>query len=245
MQTLEQNSNPVRQSATPDLYLCQFGRKIALRTTRAFVDGFSERLLPVFDNIDNDAHAAAEKAWDDAMSSPAVHDSFDPGDFAEAAQEYGLEVYENLHFARQQLLGLAAAGIYHLWERLLKQFLCKELTGWIINDRPSRQTIVAANFADLEKLLSEFGFDLKQQPYYRDLTQLRLVANVVKHGDGKSCDELQAEVLHLFEGYTYNLDISSQADKLDLKAADFARYAQAVTDFWSAFPERLTAGASA
>ena len=73
------------------------------------------------------------KPWDDAMSSPVGDDSFDPGDdFAEAAQEYGLEVYENLRFTHQQVLGLAAAGIYHLWERLLKQFLCKERT--IINN---------------------------------------------------------------------------------------------------------------
>lgn len=114
METLEQTSRPVGKCAGPDLYLCQFGREMALKTTGAFVDGFSERLLPVFDNIDDEANAAAEKAWHDAMSSPGVDDSFDPGDFAEAAQELGLEIYENLHFARQQLLGLAAAGIYHL-----------------------------------------------------------------------------------------------------------------------------------
>jgi hypothetical protein len=42
---------------------------------------------------------------------------------AEYAQEYGLSVYTDLEFVRQQVTGLAIAGLYHLWERLVKEFL--------------------------------------------------------------------------------------------------------------------------
>ena len=169
-----------------------------------------------------------------------LDDNFDPGDYAEAAQAHGIEVYEYLHFTRRQLLGLATAGLYHLWERLLKQFFCKELRGWTFNGSTVQQIVAPADFQRLEEFLSQFGFPLAQQPYYSELSELRLVANVVKHGDGKSCEELQALVPDLFGGYNYHFDIFSKADSLELKPSDFIRYAKAATDYWNTFPENLT-----
>jgi hypothetical protein len=224
----------------PRLNFCSMSRKIALQATGSYVDGFSSRLLPVFDHIEEEARAATEKAWEDAMSSTAFGENFDPGDLAEAVQEHGLEVYENLHFTRQQLLGLAAAGLYHLWERLLKQFFCKELRGWTFDGRDIRKIMAPANFNSLEEVLAQFGFRLAERPYYADLCELRLVANVVKHGDGKSCEELQASAPQLFDGYAYHFDISSDADRLELTPSDFTRYAKAVTEFWDTLPKDLT-----
>lgn len=221
------------------LYFCHQSRKIALKITGVYVNNFSARLLPIFDHIDEEANVETEKAWDIAMSSPAYNENFDPGDYVEAVQEYGLEVYENLQFTRQQVLGLAAAGLYHLWERLLKQFFSKELRGWTFGGRDIHKIMAPANFDRLKEFLSEFGFHLAQQSYYTNLCELRLVANVVKHGDGNSCEELQTSAPHLFEGYNYHFDIFSKADTLELKPADFARYAKAVTDFWNTFPENL------
>jgi len=103
-----------------NLHFCPLSRKIAVETTAVYVDGFSTRLLPIFDHIEEEAGAEQEKAWEAAMSSPACDENLDSSDYAEAAQEYGVEVYESLQFTRQQLLGLAAAGLYHLWERLLR-----------------------------------------------------------------------------------------------------------------------------
>lgn len=227
----------------PSLNLCRFSRKIALNTTSVYVDAFTERLFPVFNHIDDEATAAANSAWEAAMSSPLSDDGFDPGDFAEAAQERGLEVYENLAFTRQQLLGLAAAGLYHLWERLLKQFICKELRGWKFGGRTIHQLMAPANFDLLKTFLSEFGYRLEATPYFADLNELRLIANVVKHGDGSSCEALQVMAPRLFEGYHYHFDIFSKAESLALKAEDFHRYTTAIRSFWETFPETLTATA--
>jgi hypothetical protein len=70
--------------------------------------------------------------------------------------------------------------------------------------------------------------------------ELRLVANVVKHGDGKSCEELRALAPRLFEGLNYYFDIFSKADGPELTPEDFRRYAKAAKDFWDTFPEKLT-----
>jgi hypothetical protein len=224
----------------PNLYLCRRSREIALKTTSVYVDGFSTRLLPIFDHTEEEASAETEKAWETAMSSPAGDENCDLSSYAEAVREYGIEVYENLQFTRQQLLGLASAGLYHLWERLLKQFFCKELRGWTFSGREVHKLIDPANFSDLERFLSQFGFQLAKQTYYTDLCEILLVANVVKHGDGRACEKLQASAPHLFGGYRYHFDIHSKSDSLELRPADFTRYAKAVTDFWDTFPENLT-----
>jgi hypothetical protein len=223
-----------------NLCFCELSRKLALRTTGVYVENFATRLLPLFDHIEEEASAETERARDSAMSSPAADEIFDSEKFAEAVREYGLKVYENLQFTRQQLLGLASAGLYHLWERLLKQFLLKELRGWTFDGRDVREIVVQADFRWLETFLSKFGFHLTEQCYYPDLNQLRLVANVVKHGDGKSCDDLQKSAPWLFEGHIYHFDIFSKADSLELKPADFTRYARAVSTFWNTLPESLT-----
>jgi hypothetical protein len=165
---------------------------------------------------------------------------FDPSMYAEAAQEYSLEVYENLQFVRQQLLGLATAGLYHLWERLLRQFLCKELRTWSFDGRDIRALMAKADFRDLERFLGKFNFQLADQPYYGDLCELRLVANVAKHGDGAACEELQQAAPQLFAGYKYHFDIFSKADTLELSPANFATYTRAITTFWESFPEHLS-----
>jgi hypothetical protein len=222
------------------LYFCRWSRKNALETTSVYVDGFSKRLIPIFDNIEEEASSAAEEAWQSAMSSTAYENSVDPSDFAEAARDYGVEVYENLYFVRQQIIGLATSGLYHLWERLLKQFICKELRHCSFGKRSVHEEMAKADFKELEKLLSQFGFCLAKQSYYADLSQLRLVSNVIKHGDGPSCKELQAVAPEMFQGYLYHFDVLSNADSLELKLEDFVRYTRAITDFWNTFPENLT-----
>ena len=221
------------------LNFCDFSRKMALQTISVYVEGFS-RLLPTFDRSDEEADAAAKQAWKSAMSSTALDEVSDPSAYAEAAQEFGMQVYENLQFSRQQLLGLAAAGLYHLWERLLKQFFCKELRDWTFDGRAIDKIVAPANFVNLEELLTQFGFHLSQQPYYAVLSELRLVANVIKHGDGKSCEDLKTTAPQLFEGYNYHFNIFSEADKLELSTLDFTRYAKAVADFWDTLPSTMT-----
>lgn len=70
-----------------------------------------------------------------------------------------------------------------------------------------------------------------------DLNELHLVANVVRHGDGRSCDELKAQAPQLWDnpslGY-YDLAPGPVpvCDELRIRLDDLRRYARAVTRFW-------------
>jgi homogentisate 1,2-dioxygenase len=96
----------------------------------------------------------------------------------------------------RQMLGLAMAGLYHLWEQLAKQLLYRTLIS-AHHDRESlSRQLSKADFKTLEKWLNQFKWDGEQtsfecQHFYPGLNRLRLVANVVKHGYGASAMELQ------------------------------------------------------
>jgi hypothetical protein len=65
----------------------------------------------------------------------------------QAAEGHAESVYSDLEFVRRQITGLAVAGLYHLWERLLKEFLVREGLG-------DKKAIYKADFPKLTALLS-------------------------------------------------------------------------------------------
>lgn len=221
------------------LYFCQWTRIAAIKSTNVYRDEFSSRLMPAFDNIDEEANVVAQEVWDAAMSLQYNGDEYyDLGMFADSAQEAGMEAFENLHFVKQQLLGLAVAGLYHLWERTLKQFISKEYRRHRLDEKYVTK-LVKMDFNDLSEVLSRFGYDLSKTLHFNILNELRLVANTIKHGDGVSCDALATIAPDLFSQGHISYKDKPTFDDLELSNSDFTRYANGVEIFWTLFPDKL------
>ncbi|QPI72210.1 hypothetical protein [Sphingobium sp. Cam5-1] len=83
----------------------------------------------------------------------------------------------------------------------------------------------------------EAGVDLAIDRLGEDLTQMFVVANVVRHGEGPSCDRLRALAPELWDdAATDYLDLlpgtSVASEHLRLRKADLVRYIRATTRFW-------------
>lgn len=83
----------------------------------------------------------------------------------------------------------------------------------------------------------ETGIDLAIDRLGEDLTQMFIAANVVRHGEGPSCDRLRAVAPELWEhAATDYLDLLPgtpvASEHLRLRKADLARYIRATTRFW-------------
>ena len=188
------------------LLIPQFPQQYALDLVRAYSSGFADRVLPGFQDIEAEADAASEAYFNSRMNQVATEDGpwVDEGAVAEDAQEHGFSVYSDLEFVRQQVTGLAIAGLYHLWERLVKGFLERSFRA--VDPPVTPQAVRRADFNVVVGWLRErFGWDIEAESFFADLHQLHLVANVVKHGDGKSCEalldkapELFRDVIHLW-----------------------------------------------
>jgi hypothetical protein len=222
------------------LYFGPSARRYTLDLVRAYSHGFTTHILSGFDDIEADADAAASAYFEEQMNQPTGYDGpyDDPGAVADDAQEHGFSVYSDLEFVRTEVTALAVAGLYHLWERLLKNFLVREFEPYdppIATDKLRR-----AEFVILGDILIKHGWDIKGRDFYDDLDTLRLVANVVKHGDGKSCDDLLEKAPQMFHDFG-NLCMNDRrgADHLELRKEDFLRFVAAVLGFFEQFPERL------
>jgi hypothetical protein len=145
-------------------------------------------------------------------------------------------VYADLEFVCQQVTGLAIAGLYHLWERLVKEFL--ETSFRAVDPPVTPQTVRRADFNVVVVWFRErFGWVIEAEGFFADLHQLHLVANVVKHGDGKSCEALLEKAPQLFRDFGHPwANARRGADDLRLQRGHFDQFAGSVVQFIECFP---------
>jgi hypothetical protein len=218
--------------ATMSLYFAKPDRRYALELIDVYAKEVTSRVLPVFDHIEREADDAANQCYDNT------------GD-ASAAQQRGISLYSDVTFVREQVTGLAIAGLYHLWERCLKEFLvgevkhCEKLAHE--DHEKLRGHIRKSNFIDLKNILQQLSWSIDPEDFYADLDILRLVTNVIKHGDGDSCKKLLKREPAMFYDYGHALlnDYFRNASNLSLRRDDFARFVDATRKFFEQFPERL------
>jgi hypothetical protein len=89
----------------------------------------------------------------------------------------------------------------------------------------------------LELCAGHAGLDLAALGLEADLKELLLVANVVRHGEGPSCDKLRAVAPNLwqYEPSEYVDIVSGKppvSETMLIRAGDLARYARAAGRFW-------------
>jgi len=217
------------------LYLCNYQREYVLRLTTAYIQGSRDRLL-----ISEDyAKEKADQTCDEFMEG-AQRLAYDDPSFSivEDAYAHGLAVYDDLMFLRSQLIGLSIAGLYHLWERLIKRFITAELRQ---GGADVTKEIAKWVFSDICDALTQFGFAVRDQPFYSRLNQLRLVANAVKHGSGSSWDQLREELPELSRGWKFAPGslIGFEYDEPEFNETHLENLSKAVVEFWEALPERL------
>jgi hypothetical protein len=143
-----------------------------------------KRTLPAFAGIEQEAEKVSEEAWDAFMSAPATGDE-DPSEFAEAATQAGASHYLLLDGIRQGMVNLFAAAIYHALEQQLVLFLRRE----VLNPREENDSSLFS-VSELQNRLKARYLDLAALPSWQKVQELRLVANTVKHAEGKSAREL-------------------------------------------------------
>lgn len=81
------------------------------------------------------------------------------------------------------------------------------------------------------------GIDISALGLADDFSELHLVANVVRHGEGRSCKELRATAPQLWDTtsqdyYDLGPGPTPASDILQIRRDDLRRYARAIARFW-------------
>jgi len=120
--------------------------------------------------------------------------------------------------------------------QLVKEFLEKSFRA--VDPPVPAQSVRRADFnAVVAWLQQRFGWDIEAEDFFADLDQLHLVANVVKHGEGNSCEALLEKAPQLFRdfGHTWGNE-GRGADDLRLERGHFIQFAGSVVQFIERFP---------
>ena len=212
-----------------------------------------EHILPSFPDSSTEADKTRDAAWEIAMAQPS-DGSNDPASYVEWAAEKGLETYEGFTRMRQAAANLSAAMLWHLLEQQILVFHMRQ----VLKIHEEHEARVDAKTRTKLFRLDEFhqwldagGCSMKSLPSWRKVNELRLVANAVKHGPGKSLDELYAirpDLLTMPESGAIDLPLEPSrpwverpagGEDIYVRDADLAAYFDAATSLWQEFSDAI------
>jgi len=178
-----------------------------------------KRLLPVYNNIEIEAEAVAKAKYDE-LGKNFNPEIMDESDVVEVAWEEGGEHYALQHAMKAEFLLSTAIWFFHLFEKD-----CREMCPKLYN-KPE----------ELKIKLEEMGINCDNSSnWYKINTELRLVANTIKHGEGNSYNKLKALKPSYFETTASYLTDS----KIELSKENIFMYVKNMYSFWEAFFDKV------
>ena len=112
----------------PVIFLSQQTRELLKSQISSYVGIYSERLFPVFADIERKAEERTDKFYDEFMNEPSWDDSVDPASVAEDARDAGIEYYSYLKKGKYHLAATWHAMLYQMWEQQVRLFLFREIS---------------------------------------------------------------------------------------------------------------------
>jgi hypothetical protein len=220
--------------ARPPFESGDYIRAILIPQVRQFDELFSEKVFPPFADPEAQAEQLAQDYWNARMSEPVGEDDdVDSASVANVAHDRSVSLYSTLFAMQTTLLNLFSAGLYHLFEQQASS-LYRDWTG----DNGSVSLLRSW-------LGNHTGIDAARAPTWSETHLLGLIANVVKHAEGRSADELRnlddryfRQPLLRQPGFE---DISTAAGPVEtpltgedvyVTKADYDNFVQAVIAFW-------------
>lgn len=237
-------SRQKERSVSHQLYMWRGTRTIILERHRFYADQTRKRVLVPFANIEEEAQQYAADEYDRLGSMPSGDDEGPGMDaIAEYAHEKGLSLYLLLNDLRKQTTLGALAGMYHQFEKDLRDFIERELVHTLPSAEASKLAWNSASIGKIYDILEKFSWPVRKQRWFPFLDSCRLVVNVHKHGKGASLKTLAAQYPeYLRNPFDDGIDVlTSDPDHedLDITDAQFAAIEKAIEHFWQDFPERL------
>lgn len=218
-------------------YMWKPFRESLIKSHLFYVEQSKKRLLSQFDNLNLEAEHYAEE-WLNERSHLFDPDRHDPSDFEERAYDESIGFYQMLSDMRNRTLLSTVAGIFHEWDKQLRDWLVKEVNHWHSGDSP-KKAIWKANFEEIIDLVDMAIVETKTQGYYQSLDKCRLLVNAYKHGEGDSFQKLRSNYPEFFSSLAVGnlvVDFSSYED-IEVTEKHIDEFSNAIVEFWQSIPK--------
>ncbi|MCC5845801.1 MAG: hypothetical protein JJU05_16255 [Verrucomicrobia bacterium] len=205
-----------------------------------------KRLLSQFEEADirKEANEAGEQflVEHERYFNPDVHDG---SEFQERAYDALVERYELLTEMRDNVRLSTVAGLFHEWEKNLRQWLVDEILHWY-SGKNLHSEIWKKPLTDLFALLESFGWDLRASETFQALDACGLVVNVYKHGNGRSLHNLANRYPRFLNDPFGDVRAPTEESRcppgweyLKVTDQDLDAFSKAISAFWRDVPENV------
>lgn len=232
------------------LYLYKQLRERLKKPYDYYIDVYQKKIKVVFENLEQEANDMAQSHYEE-LGQYFDPDRHDEADFADSAFEKGLEYYEAVSLVKYNNQLMWISTMYQFWEQQVRKFLYDEIThSGITLFNEKGQEIDFKNYCTrgikaIKEEFADFGQDLEKMKRWSDINELRLLANVIKHGDGGSATELEELRPDFFISQITENNLLKvhrtvlNEQVLNVSDSDFIKYKEALQSFWEQLPERL------
>ena len=195
------------------------------------------RLLSQFDNLSIEAEKYAEE-WLKERSPYFNPDIHDPSDFDEHAYDASIEFYQMLSDMRNRTLLSIMAGLFHEWDKQLRDWLVKEVNHWHSGEAV-KKAIWKANFEEVFDFIDKVIVEVKSQNFYQPLDKCRLLVNAYKHGEGDSFQNLKSKYPEFLDSLMVGDFFVNFSDYTDIVVNDthVDEFSNAIVEFWKIIPQ--------
>jgi hypothetical protein len=221
------------------LYVSEITRSYLKSEIESFFRIYFDRLLPVFKDIEGEADKLTKDYYEDFMDHPARDEYIDPDSIAEHAFEIGVEHYSYLKFGQYNLTASWHAMLYQLWEQQSRLFLFREMS----HIRKINFQTFCTDLSDIKVFYKFHNVEIEGFSCWAKIRELRLLCNVIKHGDGDSARKLCKinPILFKREGEVDYMEVHKTTllkDTLNINEVTLNVYKEALLSFWDEIPER-------
>lgn len=203
----------------------------------------------MFSNIKEESKTIAEERYRE-MGSYFNPDCDDESDFAEAAWEAGLEHYEGMSLMQYNTKLMWISTLYQFWEQQVRKFIYEEvnMTHQFIDKKGNKmpfKDFCTRGISDIKEIFLDFDQDLEKLSCWGKINELRLLTNVIKHGDGRSATQLKKlrpdffKVIHIKSDLLDLYKTTLNKIALNINDDEFQIYCEAIINFWDELPERM------
>jgi hypothetical protein len=212
-------------------------RNVFIPEIDLYASCLTDKVIPAFDNLEEESKSIAHKEFKNRDAS--FGSNTDLSNLAEEAEDKAIDYYVMMKNMLQGVINMFAAGLYHIFEQQIFFFHRKEL---LRRDEEDNTNLL--KFEDVVVRMANNGIDIKKFKSWKKIYELRLVADTVKHADGRSSEELKKLRPNLFwrPDFVDGFDLQKltptsvykpiMGEDFYITQQEFMLYVKAVKDFW-------------
>lgn len=212
-----------------ELFWSRYIREIFIKEIRTLGQALKGRVLKAFGDVEQQAEKLKEEEYERLLQAPVGEDGGpDMCELAERAEEGGINFGLTVMSLRQGLVNLFAVALYELFLQHLMVLHRRELLG--IHEENNQKLY---RVDEAWERLRESGIDVEKFRSRRKIEELRLVANTVKHAEGRAAEDLRKIRPDLFILPTKgSLFTPLSGEDFFVKPDDIVSYTNAIEEFW-------------